>query len=158
MGSMATKWVLTWVNKREKCRISGSSKDPLGLSCHEFKVRPVAMAVCVSPVKSDTLRGMRRDGPASLPDGGQSCFVLYFKKGAPKEALALEPRDVQSTSQSKYFAQVIRLGVSCLSQFSWPWLLNLSRLLCFFLAFSCNQRSLNVYYEDRLMCDTAPVL
>lgn len=88
----------------------------------------------------------------------QGFSIPYFEKYALKGSSALELREVQSTLQNKCFGQAIRWGVSCLSQFSWPLLLNIPRLLCFFLAFLCNQGSLSVSYEGELMCDTTPVL
>lgn len=71
------------------------------------------MAVCVSPIKSETLRGMRREGPAHLPDGVQSWFVLHFEKHAPKESSSLKAQ-----RGTKYFTkQVLCTGhqVRCVS-------------------------------------------
>lgn len=83
-------------------------KDPLGLSGNEFKVIPVPMALCVSLAKSETLKGMRRVGSAIYLMVFKDVLSCSLRNMPSKEALSLEPREVQSTSQNKYFGQDIR--------------------------------------------------
>ena len=144
--------IVWWVSRRN-IELLGSVKDPFGLSGLEFKVRPVTTAVCFSPAKSETLKGMRR----------AACLLVLFKDvlsctlgNMPlKEALSWEPRvfhKVSGLDRPSGEVWAASPNFPDLSFFTFP-----DFCASFLLAHVGEARWVS-YCGVRLRCGTAPLL